>query len=192
MLAPSVPVSGNPRAQGRGDGQEAQLGVGDMLGLLVSELIRMVEMRHGEGVADALMFDTDMPPCDPESALDGYPSAQIEALLAALAHRTQESPHQLMQELASRLARRIRQLHPEVHAENADLLDPLERSAEGSDAVGGPASEFARDEIGLLFRERSDVLRLVDGLQQGLARSARIAGRSKGAAVPAAGQSLAV
>lgn len=163
-----------------------------MLGLLVSELIRMVEVRHGEGVADALMFDTDMPLCDPERALDGYPAAQIEALLEALARRTQESPRQLLQELAARLARRIRQLQPQVHAENADLLDPLERSAEPVDAVDGPASEFARDEIGLLFRERSDVQRLVEGLQQGMARSDRAAGRSRAVLSSAAAHSLGV
>ncbi len=163
-----------------------------MLGLLVSELIRMVEVRHGEGVADALMFDTDMPLCDPERALDGYPAAQIEALLEALARRTQESPRQLLQELAARLARRIRQLQPQVHAENADLLDPLVRSAEPDDAVDGPASEFARDEIGLLFRERSDVQRLVEGLQQGMARSDRAAGRSRAVLSSAAAHSLGV
>jgi len=164
-----------------------------MLGLLVSELIRMVEVRHGEGMADALMFDTDMPPCDPDHELDGYPAAQIEALLEALARRTQESPRQLLQELATRLARRIRQLQPQVHAENADLLDPLVRSAEPDDAVDGPASEFARDEIGLLFRERSDVQRLVEGLQQGMARSERNALiRSSAASAPATVQSLGV
>lgn len=96
-----------------------------MLGLLVSELVGMVEARHGAVMADVLMFATDVPARDPVQPLDGYPAEQLEVLIDALALRTGESPRELVRVFASRLVRRIQHVHPTLYQRHADLLEPL-------------------------------------------------------------------
>ncbi|KDB51341.1 hypothetical protein X805_30620 [Sphaerotilus natans subsp. natans DSM 6575] len=144
-----------------------------MLGLLVSELVGMVEARHGAVMADVLMFATDVPARDPVQPLDGYPAEQLEVLIDALARRTGEAPRPLVRSFASRLVRRIQHVHPTIYERHSDLLEPLLLPAEDlSLAPVRPASDLARREIEILFGDRREVQRLVDGLQQDIARYA--------------------
>ncbi|MFM2346086.1 MAG: hypothetical protein RL654_839 [Pseudomonadota bacterium] len=144
-----------------------------MLGLLVSELVRMVEVRHGAVMADVLMFGTEVPPRDRVQALDGYPAEQIAVLIEALALRTGEAPRPLVRAFASQLVRRIQHVHPALYQRHADLLEPLLLPAEDLPlAPARPTSELARHEIEILFGDRREVQRLVDGLHQDIARYA--------------------
>lgn len=142
-----------------------------MLGLLVSELIGMVEARHGAVMADVLMFATEVPARDPVQPLDGYPAEQLEVLIDALALRTGESPRELVRVFASRLVRRIQHVQPTIYQRHADLLEPLLLPAQDLPLPPArPVSDLARREIEILFGDRSEVQRLVDGLQQDIAR----------------------
>ena len=134
-----------------------------MLGLLVSELVGMVEARHGAVMADVLMFATDVPARDPVQPLDGYPAEQLEVLIDALALRTGESPRELV--------RRIQHVHPTLYQRHADLLEPLLLPAQDLPLPSArPVNDLARREIEILFGDRCEVQRLVDGLQQDIAR----------------------
>ena len=142
-----------------------------MLGLLVSELVGMVEARHGAVMADVLMFATDVPARDPVQPLDGYPAEQLEVLIDALALRTGESPRELVRVFASRLVRRIQHVHPTLYQRHADLLEPLLLPAQDLPLPSArPVNDLARREIEILFGDRCEEQRLVDGLQQDIAR----------------------
>lgn len=131
-----------------------------MLGLLVSELVGMVEARHGAVMADVLMFATDVPARDPVQPLDGYPAEQLEVLIDALALRTGESPRELVRVFASRLVRRIQHVHPTLYQRHADLLEPLLLPAQDLPLPSArPVNDLARREIEILFGDRCEVQR---------------------------------
>lgn len=151
-----------------------------MLGLLVSELVRMVETRHGISMADALMFGTDVPARRGDAVLDGYPQEQIEVLIDSLALRTGESPRQLMRDFAARLMERIRHVHPGVYDRHADLFEPLAGRGEAAAALPVAVGDFARREMEILFGDRQEAQRLVEGLRHDIARRDLRAGGGRG------------
>ncbi len=144
-----------------------------MLGLLVSEFVNMVEARHGAPMAEAILFGTDVPCGDEDDLLDTYPAAQLQALFDALSRRVGETPHALLQQLASRLIGRIRLVNPDVFARHADLFGQI--TASGDDVVlrSYEIDETEVEEIELLLGERGQAQRLVRGLLNDLARYER-------------------
>lgn len=144
-----------------------------MLGLLVSEFVNMVEARFGAPVADAILFGMDVPAGHDDELLDTYPAAQLQVLFDALSRRVGETPHALLQQLASRLVGHIRIANPDVFARHADLFGQI--TADGDDVVlrSYEIDESEAEEIELLLGERQQAERLVRGLLDDLARYER-------------------
>lgn len=144
-----------------------------MLGLLVSDFVNMVEARFGAPVADAILFGTDVPCGHDDELLDTYPAAQLQVLFDALSRRVGETPHALLQQLASRMVGRIRVANPDVFARHADLFGQI--TASGDDVVlrSYEIDESEAEEIELLLGERAQAQRLVRGLLDDLARYER-------------------
>lgn len=144
-----------------------------MLGLLVTEFVNMVEARFGAPVADAILFGTDVPSGHDDDLLDTYPAAQLQVLCDALSRRVGETPHALLQGLASRIVGRIRLVHPDVFSRHADLFGQI--AASGDDVVlsAYEIDESETEEIELLLGERQQAERLVRGLLGDLARYER-------------------
>lgn len=144
-----------------------------MLGLLVSEFVNMVEAHHGASVADAILFGTDLPSVGDEDQLDRYPALQLQVLIDVLAWRVGQSPHSLLQRLASRVVGRVRLVNPEVFARHADLFSQIAAAAEDQVMRSYDVDESEQEEIELLFGERAAAECLVRGLQADLARYGR-------------------
>lgn len=144
-----------------------------MLGLLVSEFVNMVEAHHGASVADAILFGTDLPSVGDEDHLDRYPAAQLQVLFDVLARRVGQSPHSLLQCLASRVVCRVRLVNPEVFARHADLFGQMAAGGEDQLLRSYDIDEAEQEEIELLFGERAAAECLVRGLQADLGRYGR-------------------
>jgi len=144
-----------------------------MLGLLVAEFVNMVEARFGAPVAEAILFGTDVPSGHDDDVLDTYPAVQLQVLCEALSRRVGETPHALLQRLASRTIGRIRLVHPEVFARHADLFGQI--AVSGDDVVLSAYEIDASDveEIECLLGERPQAEQLVRGLLDDLARYER-------------------
>ncbi|WP_442775646.1 hypothetical protein [Sphaerotilus montanus] len=150
-----------------------------MLGLLVTEFVNMVEARFGAPVAEAILFDTDVPSGHDDDLLDAYPAAQLQVLFDALSRRVGETPHALLQGLASRIVGRIRLVHPDVFSRHADLFGQI--AASGDDVVlsAYEIDESETEEIELLLGEREQAERLVRGLLVDLPRYERRGGPAR-------------
>jgi hypothetical protein len=144
-----------------------------MLGLLVSEFVRMVEAHHGAQVADAILFGTDLPSAGDEDLLDRYPAAQLQVLFDVLARRVGQSPHALLQGLAGRLVSRIRLVNPDVFARHADLFGQIATSGEDVVLHAYEIDEADAEEMELLLGDRAAAESLVQGLLSDLARYER-------------------
>lgn len=144
-----------------------------MLGLLVSEFVNMVEARFGALVAEAILFGTDVPSGHDDDLLDTYPAAQLQGLFDALSRRVGETPHALLQGLASRIVGRIRLVNPVVFSRHADLFGQI--AANGDDVVlhSFEVDETDVEEVELLLGDRWQAQRLVRGLLDDLARYER-------------------
>ncbi|MEX8494925.1 hypothetical protein [Sphaerotilus sp.] len=141
--------------------------------MLVSEFVNMVEARHGVPAAEAILFGTDVPSGNDDDLLDTYPTVQLQVLFEALSRRVGETPHALLQGLASRVVGRIRLVNPDVFARHADLFGQI--AVDGEDVVlrSYEIDESEVEEIELLLGERQQAQRLVRGLLDDLARYER-------------------
>lgn len=144
-----------------------------MLGLLVSEFVNMVEAHHGAQVADAILFETELPSVGDEDRLDRYPAVQLQVLFDVLSGRVGQSPHALLQLLAGRVVSRIRLVNPDVFARHADLFGQIAASGEDVVLRSYDIDEADVEEIELLFGARAAAECLVRGLLADLARYAR-------------------
>jgi hypothetical protein len=144
-----------------------------MLGLLVAEFVNMVEARFGAPVAEAILFGTDVPSGHDGDRLDAYPAVQLQALCEALSRRVGQTPHALLQSLASRVVGRIRLVHPDVFSRHADLFGQI--AVRGDDVVlnSYEIDESEAEEIEALLGERAQAEQLVRGLLDDLAHYER-------------------